>query len=190
MRLALLAMAIAAMGPLIGQAQATATYTLVDQVYAYPDPFDPRGNGTLTFTLAISDAAVQRGTFNLQAIGGSQLQTFTGDTADLVRFDYLGGSLTPGNGRFINLMLSLTLTPGSASGSINLKGETSGFNISSNVGGVWSGSFGADNSRCGFGNGCSLVSARVASVPEPAPLAMFGLGAAALGMMRRRSLQS
>ena len=172
-------------------AKASVTYALVNQAYAYPDPLDPRGNGILDFSVTLADAAVQRGTFRLRAIGDNTLNTFEGNTADMIRITYLGGNLIPGNGRWINLSMSLALTPTGADGRIDLFGQDDGFVISS-TDGMFTGTFGADGTRCGSGRfACTLLSAHLAPpaapVSEPATFALIGAGLIGLATLRHRT---
>lgn len=190
MRAAILAVAIACG---VGSAAQAAVFNLTSPTY---NSTALALNATTRLELVISDAAVARGSFNLQEIASNQIQTLAGDVADFVSLS-IGKTITPTSASFANVAVSLTFSGIVPTGSITFLGDTGDLRLSGTAG-VFSGTFGSDRDGCpttGF-NTCgvtgtlaaspSLFSPSPSSVPEPATLALFGTGLLGLLHNRRR----
>lgn len=181
MRAALMAAAAIACG--MGTAKA-AVFDLTNQVY---NSVALSLNATTKLELIISDAAVARGSFNLQEIASNQIQTLAGDVADFVSLS-IGQTVTPTSASFANVAVSLTFAGSVPTGSVTFLGDAGDLRLSGTAG-VFSGTFGSDRNGCpamGF-NACGVtgtLSASPSSVPEPATLAMLGTGL--LGLLHNR----
>lgn len=165
-----------------------ATYTLQNPVYGLSAPA-LGASLQLPISLTISDAAVERGSFNFSS--GFAMAS-SGDTADFVNLT--DGSLFISNGFIpgVNLTLKLSFdTQGLiSSGSLNL---TSNYNDLAFTGSSnrFGGSFIPNgDTLCGAGFDCGVTGTfgLISSVPEPSSLALLSLPVAALVQKRRRPI--
>ncbi len=152
-------------------------------------------NAALSFELVISNAAVARGTFNLQSNLGDSL---TGDVGDFVSA-FVGPSsgssqtFTANFPAFATADVSLTFAGGLASGRITFTGQSDGLQLVG-TSGTFSGTFGSDRNGCSFNtpNGCSVTgqlsaAATASPVPEPVSMSLLGVGVLAGLLVRRRA---
>ena len=189
MNKAMLAAAVVT-GLFASQAHAAAVFDLTNQVYGGETV--ARG-GFLSIELIISDAAVTRGTFNLnEMITTGSPNTFTGDTADFQSLTWAvgpsdSGTLTPTSGYFESFQASLTFINGVVGANLNLLGPSAHFSIAGS--GVQSGEIDSDANNCNNQQGISqcTVSGTLVQVPEPASLAVLALGVIGLPLIMRRS---
>jgi hypothetical protein len=192
MRAALLAAAMAC--GLATGAQA-AVFNLTGQTYNA----EAQSRGAIvSFRLVISDAAVARGSFNLQERALSQILSVTGDVADFVSastgpFASGGQTVTPTSAQFVNLNLSLGFGGGTAGGTINFLGQSDGLQLTGS-GGMFSGTFGSDFNNCQDSgpNACMVTGRLTASaspspVPEPVSMSLLGISLLGALLLRRRN---
>ena len=162
-----------------------ATYTLQNPVYGLSAPA-LAASLQLPISLTISDAAVERGSFNFSS--GFTMAP-SGDTADFVNLTdgslFISNSFVPG----VNLTLKLSFdTQGLiSSGSLIL---TSNYNDLAFMGSSnrFGGSFIPNgDTLCGAGFDCGVTGTfgLISTVPEPSSLALLGLPVAALVRKRR-----
>lgn len=189
----------------IGTANASVTYTFVPTSYDVgtawfldgaldPGPVGNQGGVYLT----ISDAAVARGSFVLNAVGTGSLDQpvptvlFSGDVSDLIMFNDHGEQTTQrSNIGTTHIGLKFggggeVTTGGIQHGGISQEVFLSGSSAH------FSGTFGANDQNCGIkapacGVSGVLVSADPADVPEPSSAAGLLAGILALGALRRRA---
>lgn len=172
---------------------APVTYSLINPVY---NDVATSVGASLNFSLTISDTAVAAGSFSLAGTSGflpsGNSPSYSGDLADFVSFTaneqatptHLTGKLS------ISVTFAADGTVAASSFAYNGLGEMSAM---SGTGVIFGGTFGSDNFgfRCGS-DACAVTgqlaaSAAISPVPEPASLALFGMGVSGLAAIRRRS---
>ncbi len=190
MRAAILAAAMLC-GPATAEA---AVFDLTNQVY---NSEALSRSAIVSFRLVISDAAVARGSFNLQESAGSQILSVTGDVADFVSASTgplaaPGPTVTPTFAQFANVNLSLTFTGSVASGTVNFLGQSDGLQLAG-TGGTFSGMFGSDFNNCqNSGPNACIVTGQLTApaftppIPEPISMSLLGVGLMGLAAARRR----
>ncbi len=189
MRTLLLAAAICVLS---AEAQASVTYELVNPVYNQ-GAVSAGATGFLAgLDLTVSEAAVARGSFSVSESGNVPSAGFlndAGDLADFVSFNLAGrGFVSPSkvDGVF-TARLAFAADGSVSSGSIDYGGQNDEVHFTGS-GSSFGGSFGSDQfGACGNGS-CGLMGqlTTASAIPEPASIAILGLGALGLAMLRPR----
>ena len=193
----------------LATAAQAATYTLVGPTYdavatatlAQKPPFF---RNLELLRLTISDAAVQRGSFNILTGSGPGFFVRSGDGDDFVSFSVQGEAVTRSSTSLVGTFsASLAFAPDGSvtSGSVRYGGvlvETDLSGSSANFAGTFNSDFlncrsvpptggpGGTGPMCGVSGQLALTDFTPTAVPEPASIALFCIGTLGLAAMHRR----
>lgn len=159
--------------------------------YKGRNPSAPYGFPGIGFTLELTDAAFDEGSFNLNGSGlGRFFVSLTGDVNNFVYFstydsqDYVRSDFIYGR---IDISLTLSAAGDVLDGRVRYGGRGTELDLTV-VDNFVSGTWGADYPNC---SGCTesgtLVRRITAQVPEPASFALIGAGLVGLAVARRRT---